>query len=274
MRFFLIISCLIFFTSSLGAQTMRLERVWESKENLPVPESVLYVEEKGELYVSLIDGEGTKKDGKGGVAILNLDGSVQDSTWVTGLNAPKGMSLYEDRLYVADISEVVVIDVKNGEVVERIEIEGAVFLNDVTVDERGVVYISDTRENRIYRMENGEYSVYQEDVRAVNGLKCIGNDLYALAGTRLLQFDENKKETVIAEGFDEPGDGVESVGNGDFLVTCWAGLIYYVQKDGVIQMLLDVRTEMNTADLGYNQKDRLLYVPTFNANSVVAYRLN
>src|SRR5690606_1876201 len=73
-------------------QSLQLTELWETK-NLPTPESVLYHEVNNVLYVSLIDGDGAEKDGKGGVAILNLDGSVKDQNWVTGMNAPKGMAI-------------------------------------------------------------------------------------------------------------------------------------------------------------------------------------
>src|SRR5690606_22299609 len=114
------------------------------------------VADRSELFVSLIDGEGTKKDGKGGVAVLNLDGSMKNATWVEGLNAPKGMALYQDQLYIADINEVVIVDVITGNVINQIEIPDAVFLNDVTVDRAGKVYVSDTRAGKIYVLQNNK----------------------------------------------------------------------------------------------------------------------
>lgn len=250
-----------------------LEKLWESTEQLPVPESVLYMPERAELFVSLIDGEGTAKDGKGGVAILNLDGSLKDPAWVEGLNAPKGMAVHDNLLYVADITDVVVIDINNGEVINEIPVEGATFLNDVTADASGKVYVSDTRQNKIFLIDNNSATLYLDDVPSVNGVKIIDGDLYVLAGPELWHLDQDKNKTIIAEGFEQGGDGLEPVGNGDYLVTCWAGLIYYVKADGSIHKLLDVQGQMNTADLGYNTEERILYIPTFNNNSVVAYKL-
>jgi hypothetical protein len=57
-------------------------------------------------------------------------------------------------------------------------------------------------------------------------------------------------------------------------VTCWGGVIYYVKDDGSKQTLLDTRDEkINSADLGYDAVNRILYIPTFAKNSVVAYKL-
>lgn len=255
------------------AQTHKLEKIWEADQGLPVPESVLYDASKGLLYVSLIDGSGSEKDGKGGVALLNPDGSVKNANWITGLNAPKGLALYKGLLYIADINSVIVSDVVTGNIIDEVEIKGSTFLNDVTVDDNGVVYVSDTRDNKIYQIRNGNSSLYMENVPSVNGLKHLNGSLYALAGPELWKIDANKKTQVVAKGFEQGGDGLEPVGNGDFLVTCWPGLIYYVKADGGIEKLQDVQGKMNTADLGFNAKERILYIPTFNNNSVIAYRL-
>src|ERR1700730_19318504 len=100
-------------TFTVGAQH-QLEKLWQTDTIVAIPESVLPDLKKGILYVSLIDGGGWDVDGKGGVAKLGLDGKNYNGTWITGLNAPKGLGMYGNRMYAADISEVVVIDIKNG----------------------------------------------------------------------------------------------------------------------------------------------------------------
>lgn len=267
------IICAVLFVQGINAQQKSLDKIWESKDQLPVPESVLFVSESKELYVSLIDGEGAGKDGKGGIAILNLDGSLKQADWITGLNAPKGLALNRDLLYIADISTVVVVDVISGNIVNEIEIAESTFLNDITVDDNGVVYVSDTRQNKIFQIKGSRYTLYMENVPSVNGLKFVNSNLYALAGPELWKIDANKNKTIIATGFEKGGDGLEPVGNGDFLVTCWPGIIYYVRADGSFEKVLDVQGSMNTADLGYNPKEQTLYIPTFNSNSVIAYKL-
>jgi len=268
---FLVVALMGFGISLTKAQT--ITKIWEANENLPIPESVLYSDKNNILYVSLIDGGGTDKDGKGGVAILNLDGSMNNATWITGLNAPKGLAVYKDLLYIADISSVIIADIVSGNVIDEIAIPESKFLNDVTVDESGVVYVSDTREGKIFQVKNGGYSLHMDKVPNVNGLKHDKGKLLALVGTELWSIDGNKQSKVLAKGFEQNGDGLEPVGNGDYLVTCWAGIIYYVKADGTIKKLQDVQGVMNTADLGFNPKTKILYVPTFNNNSVIAYQL-
>jgi hypothetical protein len=95
----------------------------EYRSIVAIPESVLPDLKKGVLYVSLIDGGGWDVDGKGGVAKLSLDGKKYDGNWVSGLNAPKGLGMYGNHLYAADISEVVVIDIPSGKIEKKIPIE-------------------------------------------------------------------------------------------------------------------------------------------------------
>lgn len=257
----------------VAAKAQSLTKVWEVTENLPTPESVLFNAKNNLLYVSLIDGNPTEKDGQGGIAILNLDGTINNANWITGLNAPKGLAVHKDLLYVADISEVVVVDLISGNIIDEIEVPGATFLNDVTVDDKGIVYVSDTRNGTIYVVRNGDAVLHMSNLPSVNGLKHDKGTLLALVGPELWAIDANKNTKVIAKGFEKGGDGLEPVGNGDYLVTCWAGLIYYVKADGSIIKMQDVQGVMNTADLGFNPKTKTLYVPTFNNNSVVAYQL-
>ena len=260
-------------SNSSIAQMKLSAPLWEAKTNLPVPESVLYKGDTKELYVSLIDGAGNVKDGKGGIAILNLDGTMKNANWVTGLNAPKGLAIFKNTLYVADITAVVSIDLLTGKVKNKLEIEKAVFLNDLTVDNKGTLYVSDTRTNKIYQIKNNSYELYIDNATSANGLKWIDNELFVLAGTELWKIDKKKQITVVAKGFEKVGDGLEPIGNGEFIATCWAGIIYHVKKDGSIEKLQDVQGKMNTADLGYNPTERIIYVPTFNQNSVIAYQL-
>ncbi len=258
--------------ANLASQAqMKLNRLWETT-GLETPESVLVVGKS--LYVSLIDGDGSTADGKGGVAILNAKGKIVNKNWVTGLNAPKGMGLFNGKLYVADINEVVKIDLKSAKVEAKIPIKETVFLNDIAIDRDGKVFVSDTRLGKVYSIVNDKAELYLDQMKSANGLKVIGDDLYVLSGPTLLKVDKNKKITTIASGLAAGGDGLEPYGKGEFIATCWVGLIYHIKADGTLTLLMDSRADkINTADIGFNPKKNILYVPTFMKNSVVAYKV-
>ena len=267
-------SCFLVSATPAFAQH-KLQQLWMTAD-LPTPESVLYVLEKktSYLFVSLIDGQGDAVDGKGGIAKLTLDGRPIDKNWITGLNAPKGMAIYKNRLYVADLTEVVVIDVEEQEVVKKIPIAGAVFLNDVTVNSSGVVFVSDTRTNKVHRIDEDTPSPYLENLSSVNGLKAFGSNLIVGAGPELLLIGPDKKPLTLAKGFAQGIDGIEMIKRGEFIVSCWAGLVYYVHSDGKIELLLDLQAQkINTADIGFDPNTQQVFVPNFLKNSVTAYQL-
>lgn len=271
--FLTVLAGLLWAPVSGWSQEHQLEKLWQTPPVIATPESVLPDFAKQLLYVSLIDGGGWVADGKGGVAKLGMDGRLIDTAWITGLNAPKGLGRVGNRLYAADISEVVVIDIKKGKVEKKIPIEGATGLNDITVNDKGEVFVSDSRKAKIYKLVNDIPSVYLENIKGVNGLKCVGDELYILSGKRFLKADKQKNLTDIAQ-LDQGGDGVEPVGNGDFIVTGWTGYIYYVHAGGQVELLKNTFQEKkNAADIGYDPVKRIIYLPTFNGNTVEAYQL-
>jgi sugar lactone lactonase YvrE len=242
-----------------------------------VPESVLFDAGSNLLYVSNIDGrEPWGKDGKGSIGRMRPDGSVLQVEWVQGLNAPKGMALHKQQLVVADIQELVWIDVRKASIVRKLAIENAIALNDVTMDERGTVYVTDSRGRKVYRVANNQATVLLDSnqLRGPNGIKWIKGRLYVLDAGALLRYNPDGTITRLAEGMEGGTDGLEQVNATTFLVSCWSGVMYLVQTNGAKQLLLDTRPQkMNTADIGWDARKRIVYIPTFWKNTVAAYQL-
>jgi hypothetical protein len=252
-----------------------VEKIWETDTTLKTPESVLFYAKGNFLFVSNIDGKSGEKDGKGSIGKVALDGKIIETDWVSGLNAPKGLGLYKNLLYVADLTEVVVIDITKAAIVKHIPIEGSIFLNDITIDTKGDVYVSDTRTNKIHKIEEGKVITYLENMKNANGVLAIGTNLYILTAGSLQKADADKKLTTLAEGMDASSDGIEMVKENEFVVSCWNGIVYYVKTDGSKQVLFDTRDKkINSADIGYNAIKKIIYVPTFYGNKIVAYQLN
>lgn len=260
--------------TALQAQA-QLVKKWESEPVLKTPESVLFDGPGKVLYVANIDGkEPWTKDGKGSVAKVGLDGKVIAAEWVKGLEAPKGMGLHQGKLYVADIDRVVVIDVAKGAIAEKIAVPGSQRLNDVSIAKNGTVYVSDMQGLKIYALKNGKPEVFFEGgLKRPNGVLAHGDDLMILDSGSLLKVGKDKKVTKIVDGMDASTDGIEHIKGDEFIVSCWAGAVYHV-KGGEKQLLLDTREKkLNSADIGYDAKGRVVYVPTFFANTVAAYEL-
>ena len=88
----------------------KLEFLWESKDDLRVPESVCYDDARNKIYVSNIDGKPSEKDGNGFISMLTTEGDIMNLKWVDGLDAPKGMGIHKGSLFVADIDNLRIID--------------------------------------------------------------------------------------------------------------------------------------------------------------------
>ncbi len=276
MKKYALIQAVIFFSvvNVVHSQQHQLVKKWQTDSLLKVPESVYFDGANKVLYISNIDGAPDGKDGKGSIGKVGLDGKIIQVDWVSGLNAPKGMGVYRNMLYVADLDAVGVIDLKAGKLLKRITVDGAIFLNDITVDKNGIVYVSDTRSKKVFRIENETASLFLDSLQAPNGLLVSNDDLYILDNGSMLKVEKNKSLTKIAEGMEAQTDGIENVKGKEFIVSCWPGVIYYINADGTKQKLLDTTPQKsNTADIAYDAKTRMVYVPTFFKNSVVAYEL-
>lgn len=272
----LFIALLLVSTGMTQAQTLTLK--WTSDSLLRVPESVLYDGTHNVLYVSNIDGAPDGKDGAGFISQLTPDGKIKKLDWVTGLSAPKGMGMFKNNLYVADLTQVAVIDIAAGKIIKTYDVEGSVFLNDITVDKKGDVYISDTRASKIYRLSNGKMEVYleQEELNGVNGLLAIKDGLFVVnfASGESYMLGSDKKLTAKGK-ISEGADGIEAVGNGDYIISSWHGEVFYVTASGKVTSLVNTRdAKVGAADIGYNPKTKMVYVPTFFKNTVMAYELS
>ena len=263
----------LFLGSGLSAQ-VKLVKKWETDSTLKVPESVFFDSKNNVLYVANIDGQPGQKDGNGSIGKIGLDGKIIEVDWVSGLNAPKGMGVHNNTLWVADLTELVAIDIASGKVTQRVPVEGSQFLNDVTVDNNGIVYVSDSRTKKVHRIENGNPTVWLDNLQGPNGLLYHDKQLYVLDNGGMYKVEKNKSLTKMADGMVGGTDGVEHVKGRDFIVSCWEGMVYYVKGDGTKETLLDTREQkINAADIGYDARNRIVYVPTFWKNSVVAYEL-
>jgi hypothetical protein len=266
---------LLFVSFCSFAQTPQLVKLWQTDSVFKTPESVLYDAGNKVLYVSNIDGtDPWGKDDKGSIGKLGLDGKIITVEWVKGLQSPKGMGLRKGMLYVADQQEVVVIDIKKGQIIKRISVEGSVGLNDISIDNKGIIFVTDSRGKKLYRIENEKASLYIESLQGPNGVLAHDGKLIIVDNGGLYSVDANKKLNKIADGMEGGTDGIEHVQNGEYIVSCWAGITYYVKPDGSKHVLIDTRDEKsNTADIGYDPAKKIVYVPTFWRNSVAAYQL-
>jgi len=244
-----------------------LEKLWESDSvTIKGPESVLYDSNSNSLYVSSMN--------SGTVVRMDLNGKIINGNWVTGLASNKGSAIYNGLFYTAETSGVAVIDINNASIVKRIPIEGAVMLNDLAIDSKGIVYVSDTRTGKVYKIEGDIPTLYLENIQGANGLLPVDSDLYVVGSSTFIKVNADKEITTIADGFENGLDGIAMIEENEFVLSNFQGILYYINGDGTKQVLLDSRANRIMAnDIGYDSKTRTLYVPSFGTNRIIAYKV-
>lgn len=263
------------------SEEISFTQVWATDTVMQTPESVIYDAARDAVYVANIGSVNADgADGDGFISKMTTDGEITELKWVAGLNDPKGMGIYNNMLYVTDIRELTVIDIESGEIAETYPVEGAGFLNDVTVDENGAVYFSDSDTDKIHLLENGQVSIFMGDssLQRPNGLLAENGQLLLASsnGGFFAPIEMETKEVQAPWMTDIPSaDGIVITREGDYVVSTWQGEVHYLNAESQeSQKLLDTKAEeINSADIGYVPDENLVLVPTFYDNRVVAYRL-
>src|SRR2546425_9624254 len=121
-------------------------------EGFLTPESVLHDPVQDIYFVSNINGGPTRKGNNGFISRVRPDGAAENLKFIEGghggvtLNAPKGLAIRGDTLWVADIDVVRAFDAKTGAARDTVSLAslGAIFLNDIAIAQTGALYITDT----------------------------------------------------------------------------------------------------------------------------------
>jgi sugar lactone lactonase YvrE len=267
------------------------------------PESVRYDPDLDVFFISNIDGNPSMADNNGYIARVHAESTSAVSVLARGgegrvtLNAPKGMVIVGDTLWVADIDVLRGFHKRTGRRLAEIELRGfgASFLNDVTVDDDGALYVTDTgiRFDASGAMSaSGTGRVYQivptprrrravtelargDTLARPNGITWDPRDgklIVVPFGGREIQAwrPGDTAPTVIGSG---PGqyDGVEVLSDGRILVSSWADSAVHVLQDRTLTPF--ITGVAAPADFGIDTKRRVLALPRFMEGVVQFWRI-
>ena len=173
------------------------------------------------------------------------------------------MGIFENFLYVTDIDRVVKISIPDEKIAKEYAVNGAQFLNDITVDPEGNIYITDMSTNQIHRIhENKIEQFYKNDlIISPNGLAFENGKL--LIGTKNGIFSLGMKDQQLKHLVKDTGgiDGLEPDGQGNYIISDWSGKVQVVCPDKKPILLFKTTEEgINAADIVYIIEKQLLLV--------------
>ena len=264
----------LFLLSALVSVTLKAHESLNAITGFVSPESVVQ-DAKGDIYVSEI-GE-FNKDGDGKITRISIDGKL--STFANGMDDPKGLTFIGKSLYVTDKNRVLKVEPDGKWSVFGSTMafpQTPIFLNDITSDESGNLYVSDSGNLKsggaIFKISKDKkitlvLNENTPEILAPNGLWIAKNDLYEVDFSSGILYKINLKTksiSKIAEGLGG-GDGLVKIGD-NFFVSDWKnGKIYKVQGNKV-SLYKDGFTAAADIALSYDKKS--IITPDMKAGSV------
>jgi len=268
-----------------GGQPVKIASV----SGFQTPESVTWDSTLDVYFVSNINGSPIAKDGNGYISVVDPAGTLRDSAFIKHLNAPKGMAVVGDTLWVSDIDVVRAYNTQTGAPVATVQVPGAVFLNDVAAAPDGSIYITDTAirfgasgvehvgTDQIFRIapdHKVSVALKNDSVGRPNGITWdAANQRFIVVpfGTGKL-WAWKPGETAITALGTGPGqfDGVE-LAKGAIWVSSWADSSVYRYENGEGSNL--IKGVPSPADIGYDAKRNRVLIPIFTENRVEIWQL-
>lgn len=259
------------------------------------PESVLHDPVADVYFVSNINGTPLGEDDNGFISRVTPDGQVENLRWIDGanpaflLNAPKGMAIRGDTLFVADIKCIRMFHRVTGEGAGVLCLDGVTFLNDVAVGPEGSIFVTDmgmqddgaggltpSGTDAVYRYPmreglQGSTIAKSPDLGGPNGVAVGTRGIFVVTyrtGEIMALNANGDKTTVLPPSESRQLDGIVFLPDGGFLFSNWADAsVYRVGADGAVTKV--VENVEAPADIGFDATRNRVLVPLFNQNRVV-----
>ena len=266
--------------------------------DLHQPESAKYDPEQDVFFISNIVGYGSVKDANGYIVEVKAgDLSVSKVFAENGragvmLDAPKGMTIHGDTLWICDIDQMRAINRKTGVAIISLDFRpyNALQLNDVTIGGDDAMYITDTGilmtdkgviykgADKIFQVKDGKISVIAAGAglmrpngitwdKEKNHLVVVSFDPFH---SQMYTFSPGGQRQLLAKG-NGKFDGIEPVGGGRFMVASWNDSSVRLLGNGMNRRIAS--NIQSPADIGYDTKRNRLAVPTGPLNQVQLWQL-
>jgi hypothetical protein len=256
-------------------------------EDLHAPESVKYDSLQDVFFISNMQGLGSDKDDHGFILKVSAADYRQMSIFAQSgasgveLNAPKGMAIQGDTLWVADIEVLRGFNRRTGAPVATVDLapSHAVLLNDVALGPDGAIYITDTGiimsekgvlhpgGDKIFRVQGRSVEILSltPPITWPNGITWDARNKRWLVVTfdpfasELTSFSQGSPPRTRLGGGIGRFDGVEVLSDGAILVSGWADSSIHRFANGKDERI--IRHLSQPADIGVDTRRGRVAIP-------------
>jgi len=222
--------------------------------------------------------------------IIQIDFKGNRTIFKTGLSKSLGMILREDILYVVtSLNSVRGFTISDGKTVFDLIVKEAIFLNDITADDAGFLYVTDSNNKSIYKIDINKKSyslLVHTNLDNPNGI------IYDKRNNRLvvcyfremavideIKLDNPKISTLVSSNL-ENLDGITQDELGNFYISSWGkgsfkegfskhGTIYKYDNSFKNTPEIVLTGLHGPADIYFNAHKNELAIPLFLDNEVV-----
>lgn len=250
--------------------TKAADIAWVAEGRFCEPETVLPLPDNTLLVSNVCD---FRQQGNGFLTLLDTVGKVLDWQIVEGLDAPLGMAMLNDTLYLIDNNQLKTFKWPGYEPLKTVGLDTTV-ANDLAVSTQGLVYITDTAKHQVIRLlPDGTQSVLtgMSQFESANGIAIDNNHLY-VGGRRLwcVNLLDGSVETIGPEWVADI-DGIEFEADGTIQITPVGGPLIRYLSDSDIEVITG--PGVSSANHGYAENLQLALIPTGFDNTVIAIRI-
>ena len=266
--------------------------------DLHQPESVKYDAQQDVFFVSNMVGFGSAKDANGYVLEVSAGDLSQSRVFAENgkagvvLDAPKGMAIHGDTLWICDIDVMRAINRKTGVAITNLDLKplGALLLNDVTIGGDGAMYITDTGilmtekgviykgADKIFRVANGKPEVISQGAGLMrpNGItwdkeaKSLIVVTFDPFHSEVYSLSPSGQRKLLAKG-NGTFDGIEPLGGGKYMVAAWNDSSVRLLGNGENRRIAD--NVLSPADIGFDTKRNRLAIPLGPLNQMQLWQL-
>jgi sugar lactone lactonase YvrE len=251
------------------------------------PEAVRYDPDQDMYFVSSWgNGEADAKDNNGFISRMTPDGKIEQLRFIAGgtsgvtLNAPRGMTIVGDTLWVVDADAVRGFNRRTGAPIATADFSAFKlgFLNDIAAGP-DAVYVTDTGTNEIYRIAGGQITVGLKDAAlgGPNGITWDGANGHFIVvpygGDSVIKAWTLGSKTLSIAGRSGGGnfDGVEILSGNRVLVASQRDSSIYLFTGGGGRPI--IRTGGAPADIAVDTKRNRVAVPFVSRRMVEIWQL-